>query len=322
MDVNLSLSSLFLSGSTRVPWLAPGEFSHPFNKNRLEAGFETLSNRPGGEVLKQDYFIVVLAHSLHGRLQRIHISQRIVYGSAIAVIVMFVALFGVAGSYARMLWKVSNYNSLQREADLLRARYENLQKKVRQTNEQLASLQLLADEVSNAYGVKQQLAGSGGAVEKASLVPTVPQSLAEFDFLRTIAFTHQRNIFARADAYVIPSIWPITGRLMHGFGHRSDPFSGEGAMHIGIDISAPQGTAVKATADGIVVHASWNAGYGRCVILDHGNGYQTLYGHLSRIEVIDGQEVRRGEIVGQVGSTGHSTGPHLHYEVRIRATPV
>jgi murein DD-endopeptidase MepM/ murein hydrolase activator NlpD len=272
--------------------------------------------------LKQNYFIVVLAHSLHGRLQRIHISHRIVYGSALTLAVMFLALFGVAGSYARMLWKVSNYNTLQHEADLLRARYENLQKKVRQTNEQLASLQLLADEVSTAYGVRQRISGSAAAVEEAPLVPTVPQSLAEYDFLRTAALTHQRNIFARADAYVIPSIWPITGRLVDGFGHRNDPFSGEGAMHTGIDISAPQGTAVKATADGIVIHASWNAGYGRCVVLDHGNGYQTLYGHLSRIEVIDGQEIRRGEIVGRVGSTGHSTGPHLHYEVRIRATPV
>jgi murein DD-endopeptidase MepM/ murein hydrolase activator NlpD len=272
--------------------------------------------------LKQDYFIVVLAHSLHGRLQRVHISHRIVYGCAIAVAVMFLGLFGVAGSYARMLWKVSNYNSLQHEADLLRARYENLQKKVRQENEQLASLQLLADEVSNAYGVRQQLAGPAGTVEKGQLVPTIPHSLAEYDFLRTAAFTHQRSIFARADVNIIPSIWPITGRLMDGFGHRSDPFSGEGAMHTGIDISAPQGTAVKATADGIVVHAAWNAGYGRCVVVDHGNGYQTLYGHLSRIEVIDGQEIRRGEIVGEVGSTGHSTGPHLHYEVRIRATPV
>ncbi|HVW87661.1 MAG TPA: M23 family metallopeptidase, partial [Bryobacteraceae bacterium] len=110
--------------------------------------------------------------------------------------------------------------------------------------------------------------------------------------------------------------------LMDGYGHRSDPFSGEGAMHTGIDISAPMGTPVKATADGIVMHASWNSGYGRCVIVDHGNGYYTLYGHLSRIDVIDGQEIRQGEVVGRVGTTGRSTGPHLHYEVRLRSTPI
>jgi murein DD-endopeptidase MepM/ murein hydrolase activator NlpD len=110
--------------------------------------------------------------------------------------------------------------------------------------------------------------------------------------------------------------------LMDGFGHRSDPFSGEGAMHTGVDISAPMGTGVKATADGIVIHANWYFGYGRCVIVDHGNGYQTLYGHLSSVDVIEGQEIRQNEVVGRVGNSGHSTGPHLHYEVRVHSTPV
>jgi murein DD-endopeptidase MepM/ murein hydrolase activator NlpD len=109
---------------------------------------------------------------------------------------------------------------------------------------------------------------------------------------------------------------------MSGFGHRSDPLSGEGAVHTGIDISAPMGTGVKATADGIVMRANWNFGYGRCVIVDHGNGYQTLYGHLSRIDVIEGQEIRQGEVVGLVGTSGKSTGPHLHYEVHVHSTPV
>jgi murein DD-endopeptidase MepM/ murein hydrolase activator NlpD len=328
MDVNLSVPSFqrvqqrfwrdhFESvrcHPTKIAWRPPGPKFQSVTPGIKSAG---------GKLLKQDYFIVVLAHSLHGRLQRIHIPHRIVYGAGVAVAVMFLALFGVAGSYARMLWKVSNYNSLQHEADLLRARYETLQKKVRQTNEQLASLQLLADEVSSAYGVHQQLTGSPDLVEEAPLVPTIRQSFAEYDFLRATSFARrQRSIFARGDVNVVPSIWPITGRLMDGFGHRSDPFSGEGAMHTGIDISAPQGTPVKAAADGVVIHASWNAGYGRCVVIDHGNGYQTLYGHLSRIEVMDGQEIRRGEVVGQVGSTGRSTGPHLHYEVRIRSTPV
>jgi murein DD-endopeptidase MepM/ murein hydrolase activator NlpD len=109
---------------------------------------------------------------------------------------------------------------------------------------------------------------------------------------------------------------------MGGFGVRLDPFSGEGAMHTGIDISAPYGTPVHATADGIVIHAGWNGGYGRCVIIDHGNNYQTWYAHLSRMDVIEGQEIRQGEVLGGVGSTGRSTGSHLHYEVRIASTPV
>jgi murein DD-endopeptidase MepM/ murein hydrolase activator NlpD len=273
--------------------------------------------------LKQDYFILVLAHSLHGRLQRIHISHKFVYSAVGCFAALFLLMFGVVGSYARMALKVANYNSLQHEAQLLRVRYDNLQQKVKQTNQQLASLQVLAEEVGNAYGMKKQLAGSPDLIAEAPLVPTLGQSLAEYSYLRTTNMAgRSRNLFARADANLLPAGWPISGRLGDGFGHRSDPFSGEGAMHTGIDISAPKGTSVKATADGIVMYANWNTGYGRCVIVDHGNGYQTLYGHLSQIGVIEGEEIRQGEIVGRVGNSGHSTGPHLHYEVRVHSTPV
>jgi murein DD-endopeptidase MepM/ murein hydrolase activator NlpD len=231
------------------------------------------------------------------------------------------------GSYARMAWKVANYNSLQQEAQTLRQRYDNLQRKVKQTNEQLASLQLLAEEVTTAYGFRKQIAGSidlvGEAAHGNSLVPTMQDTLAEYSYLRTTNLARrQRNIFTRGDVNVLPSIWPINGRLMGGYGVRSDPFSGEGAMHTGVDISAPQGTPVHAAADGIVLHAGWNSGYGRCVIIDHGNNYQTWYAHLSRMDVIEGQEIRQGETLGRVGTSGRSTGAHLHYEVRIGSTPV
>jgi murein DD-endopeptidase MepM/ murein hydrolase activator NlpD len=273
--------------------------------------------------LKQDYFIVVLAHSLHGRLQRVHIPHRFVYSALGAVAVMFLLLFGVAGSYARMALKVANYNSLQHEAQTLRQRYETLQKRVNQTNEQLASLQMLAAEVTSAYGVKKQLTGSPDLIGEAPLVPTMTEALDEYNYLRTTNLAgSSRNIFMRADLHVLPGGWPVNGQLMDGYGHRSDPFSGEGAMHTGVDIAAPVGTPVKATADGLVIHANWNGGYGRCVIVDHGNGYQTWYAHLSRMDVMEGEEIRQGEIVGRVGASGRSTGSHLHYEVRVSSTPV
>ncbi len=273
--------------------------------------------------MKQDYFILVLAHSLHGRLQRIHIPHRLIYGGLGVAGLLVLLAFGVVGSYARMAWKVANYNTLQHEAQLLRERYDNLQKKVRQTNEQLASLQLLADEVTVAYGVRQQLTGGADLVGEAPLIPTVGETLAEYNYLRTTnRVGRSRNIFARATPNAMPGMWPVAGRLGGGFGHRSDPFSGEGAMHSGVDITAPVGTPVHVTGDGVVVHASWYAGYGRCVIVDHGNGYQTLYGHLSKINVVEGQETRQGETVGLVGTSGRATGSHLHYEVRMHSTPV
>jgi murein DD-endopeptidase MepM/ murein hydrolase activator NlpD len=277
--------------------------------------------------LKQNYFIVVLAHSLHGRLQRIQIPHRFVYAALGGLGIAVLMLLSVVASYARMAWKVANYNSLQQEAQVLRQRYDNLQKKVSETNEQLASLQLLADEVTAAYGVRKQLAGSldlvGEAPSEESLVPTMVETLAEYSYLRTTNLARrQSNIFSRGDVNVLPGGWPVNGRLMGGYGVRSDPFSGEGSMHTGVDISAPMGTPVHAAADGIVLHAGWNGGYGRCVIIDHGNNYQTWYAHLSRMDVIEGEEIRQGEILGAVGTTGRSTGSHLHYEVRIGSTPV
>jgi murein DD-endopeptidase MepM/ murein hydrolase activator NlpD len=115
---------------------------------------------------------------------------------------------------------------------------------------------------------------------------------------------------------MVPAIWPVEGRLMSHFGHRSDPFSGMGAFHAGVDISANTGTPVKATADGVVSSAEWGGAYGRLVILDHGNGLQTWYAHLSRFDVVAGQWVKRGEIVGRAGASGRVTSSHLHYEVR------
>lgn len=273
--------------------------------------------------MKQDYFILVLAHSLHGRLRRVHVPHRFLYGTFGVLGFVMLCLFGVAGSYARMALKVSNYNSLQHETELLRHRYDNLQKQVQQSNQQLASLQVLASEVSTAYGIRNQIAGSPDLIGEAPLIPTMGETLKEYNYLQSTNFTRRgRTIFSRANPNVLPGIWPVTGRLMSGFGGRSDPFSGEGAHHSGLDIDAPIGTPVKVAADGVVMSAGWNGGYGRCVIVDHGNGYQTWYGHLSKIDVIEGQEIRQGEILGKVGMTGRATGPHLHYEVRIHSTPV
>ncbi len=121
----------------------------------------------------------------------------------------------------------------------------------------------------------------------------------------------------------IPSIWPITGPLRTGYGMRNDPFGGLSVeFHKGQDISAPTGTPINATADGVVVIARWVKGYGYGIYIDHGNGISTRYGHLSRIDVTEGQTVKRGEHLGLVGSTGRSTGPHLHYEVRINGEAI
>jgi murein DD-endopeptidase MepM/ murein hydrolase activator NlpD len=271
--------------------------------------------------MKQEYFVVVLAHSLHGRLRRVHIPHQAVYAIMALALVGSFSVFGFVASYARMAWKVANYNALKREADGLRTRYQNLQKLVTQTNEQLASLQIYAREVSLAYGIKQKLDGPADISAEGKLVPSFAETIQDYNFLRnvnSVALESRRRVNSIAQ----PSLWPVNGRLLGPFGQRDDPFSGEGEFHKGVDISAPAGTPVHATAEGVVTFSDWSSGYGRLVIVDHGGGIETYYAHLSRFFAYAGQGVRRGEVLGAVGSTGRVTAPHLHYEVRIGGAPV
>jgi murein DD-endopeptidase MepM/ murein hydrolase activator NlpD len=113
----------------------------------------------------------------------------------------------------------------------------------------------------------------------------------------------------------LPVGTPLSGEINSGFGYRKDPFNLKSAFHPGVDIDAKFGQPVVATADGVVEYAGWYKTYGEAVIIDHKDDYQTLYGHLSKIRVKEGQGVKAGDIIGYAGSTGRSTGPHLHYEV-------
>ena len=270
----------------------------------------------------QQYFVVVLAHSIHGRLRRIQIPHHAIYAVLILAAIGFLSLMGFLSSYARMTWKVANYNSLRHEVDSLRAKYQELQKVTQEKNKQLATLEMFASEVSVAYGLKGKPA-SAEIGNDLPLTPSFRQSLDEYNFLQSASLSRIYRTYPKQwQTNVRPSLWPVDGRLMSPFGGRTDPFSGEGAMHTGVDLSATMGTPVRAAADGIVLHAEWFGSYGKAVVIDHGNGVQTLYAHLSRFDVVPGQEIRRGDTVGRSGATGRATSPHLHYEVRMAGTPV
>lgn len=273
--------------------------------------------------MKQHYFILVVAHSFHGRLRRLHIPHHAIYGVLLLAVLGLFSAVGVVSSYARMAWKVANYNSLQVQFDSLRQRYQRLQSTANQTNEQLATLQVFAKEVSLAYGVKRTLDGPADISLEGPLLPSYRETVNQYNFLKASKFSSGFRKYHRSwQAHVRPNLWPVYGRLVSSFGTRTDPFSGEGNFHSGVDIDAPHGTGIKAAADGVISHADWGGSYGRLVVVDHGNGVQTYYAHLSRIDVIAGQEVRRGQSVGAAGSTGRSTGAHLHYEVRQNGTPL
>lgn len=129
---------------------------------------------------------------------------------------------------------------------------------------------------------------------------------------------------AKLDKYMetIPTLWPTNGRLSDDFGYRRDPFTRRKTFHEGLDLGGSYGEHIKAAASGKVILAKRYNGYGRAVIIDHGHGITTLYGHSSKLLVKEGQMVKKGDVIAEVGSSGRSTGPHLHFEVLLYNTPV
>jgi len=123
------------------------------------------------------------------------------------------------------------------------------------------------------------------------------------------------------NARATPAMWPAPGRISSPFGYRFHPLKRGRYFHSGIDITNEAGTPIHVTADGVVRYAGWAQGYGLCVVVDHGYGYSTLYGHMSQTKVKKGKRVKRGNIIGLMGSTGESTGNHVHYEVWIAGVP-
>ncbi len=275
--------------------------------------------------MKQHYFVVVLAHSLHGRIRRIHIPHQSIYIVLALALFGSVSLFGMVSSYLRMTWKVANYNSLRDEVATLRSKYQELQREDNQKQEELASLQIMASEVTAALGIRQRMEGDDDFSSEGTLSPTYKESIETYNFLKSASFSRLEHMYPRSwQKNTIPSLWPVNGTLLSRFGDREDPFNPEGGSHFhtGVDLSAAMGTPVHVAADGVVLTAEYAGNYGRMVVVDHGNGMQTRYAHLSRFNVVPGQEVRRGEVIAFSGNTGRVTAPHLHFEVRVGGSAV
>jgi murein DD-endopeptidase MepM/ murein hydrolase activator NlpD len=286
--------------------------------------------------LQKRFYILFVARGDDGQLRKIPIPVHYLYVFVVGAAVGFLGLTGIASSYAKMLLKVSHYNQLLHEKeqlDQLKDRYSRLEEVAKERDVQVASLGSIASEVSALYGLKSQptlVTGSQQQIQDAE----VSSSLDQLGALRASALTGAATVgislgmtrnattsdWARASSS--PSLWPVEGQVTGSFGERIDPFNGEGAFHSGVDISSAYGHPVIAYADGVVTFADLLGGYGKVIMIDHGHGISTRYGHLSGFAVTAGQEVHRGNTIGYVGLSGRSTGPHLHYEVRINDTPV
>ena len=283
--------------------------------------------------MSKRFYILFVARGEDGQLRKIPIPLHYLYVLLAGAAIALLSMTGIASSYTRMLVKVSHFNQLRREKEQLRTQYSQLEQAAKEKDIQVASLGSLAGEVSSLYGLKSDpilSADSSDGVREAQ----VSSSINQFYALRNTALSGAasngislgltRNV-TTADwirAYSAPDLWPVEGQITGSFGERIDPFNGEGAFHSGVDIASAYGQPVIAPADGVVEFADFEGGYGRMIVLDHGHSITTRYGHLSGVAVIAGQSVRRGDTIGYVGLTGRSTGPHLHYEVRINDTPV
>jgi murein DD-endopeptidase MepM/ murein hydrolase activator NlpD len=269
--------------------------------------------------------------STPGKMKKLIVPAYVLHGLAALAIIGSITVLAAVGSYSRMLWKVGNYNAVRQERDVWKKQVRELQSTVKYTNQRLDAVQSLATDVAMTFGVMKY---HPAAFEQTD-VPSTPEdvfdrSVEQFTFLKRNATAiavssgglRMMPSMAFADSNYTPSVWPVLGHITDGFGERLDPFSGEGAFHTGVDVGADYGAPVHATADGVVLDVGQHSGYGRVVILDHGFGITTWYAHLSAYAVVAGTRIKRGEVLGYTGISGRSTGPHVHYEVRVNNAPV
>jgi len=265
---------------------------------------------------KEDrFYAFIIAHTSRSRarVQRIRVEKR-----SVTIFCTVLVLFGVVLLYGLY--------GLTRQAAHLRTEFEN--QRLRAENErQRQELEKLNNRVEKVEDTSRKLAEKSGVVEDNAPMPGSGGPALPVDEMGLATLTAKMTRLEedlrsyegilRQRGYT-PTVWPVEGTLEGGFGGRRNPFGGPGfEFHSGQDIEAAWGAPVVAGASGRVSFVGWQNGYGQLVVVDHGGGLTTRYGHLSHIDVELNQTVSRAQLLGKVGSTGRSTGPHLHYEVRI-----
>jgi murein DD-endopeptidase MepM/ murein hydrolase activator NlpD len=282
--------------------------------------------------MKTRFYTFFVASNDQSRILKLRVPLYILHLLAVLAVVGGITIVAGVGSYSRMLWKADSYNSIRTERDTLKQEFTQLQTSVKDTNQRLSSLQSLATDVAMTYGFMHVRETPFGLTDVSpSAEDNYGRSVEEFNFLQrnatTIAISREGLHLLPSqpglgDVSFTPSLWPVDGQITANFGERLDPFNGEGEFHTGVDISAAYGDSVHVTADGVVITADTRPGYGRLVVIDHGFGMTTWYGHLSGFNTSLGQQVHRGDIIGYAGTSGRATGPHVHYEIRLNGAPI
>jgi murein DD-endopeptidase MepM/ murein hydrolase activator NlpD len=268
------------------------------------------------------YTIFILPHA-HARFRKLHVSRNFI----LAIAGLVLAIGGSAAWAPHLFFRsralADRAAAIELENRKLRDDKSRYEAALAQMGDHLAAVESVAGKLAQAVGLNglpsERPSGGAGAPfgsraeifgeESSALQKRLENLDTSFDRLEQ-AWGERLKVLAST-----PSLAPVSGFFSDGYGWRRDPIDGSREFHKGVDVVAPNGTPVRAPADGLVTAAGRMAGYGAMIHLAHGYGMATRYGHLSRVMVVPGQRVKRGDVIGLVGSTGRSTGPHLHYEV-------
>jgi murein DD-endopeptidase MepM/ murein hydrolase activator NlpD len=268
------------------------------------------------------YTLMVVPHDAAGHTISLRIPAYLVRGLIIIFLVSFSA-FSLSLVYSAFLsGKLIHYKIVvQTSAE----KDKNIEKFANETDAIKNELQEILDQnnsLRKILGLKIEKTkinlGENLNREKALGVKKISFTLkSSLDGITEVRLSleelKKRVNYLQARLASMPTAWPVYGRIMSSYGYRRSPWRG---LHTGIDIDASYGTPVRATAAGIVAEAGWKIGYGRCIIIDHGFGFSTLYAHNSKLKAAIGQKISKGQIIAYIGISGYSTGPHCHYEVR------
>ena len=279
-------------------------------------------------------FDLVIIHGDGARLLRVRVPRPVMWVMLALIAALPVAGVTLTGDWALVRHQRGRISALRQETDRQRALFATFRTQLSAVRAELVEWQALHAKMWQAFGPDRGADGQTSAVGGPVVPEAAPATMlrpAEEIAALTSSMEEERPRLRELEDLVsrtgemmsrLPLAWPVHGRLSSSYGHRRSPWNGRPEEHEGLDIGSPSGTSVQSPAPGTVVTASGGGGYGRHVVVDHGNGVRSLYGHLSKIDVKPGQQVEKGETIGRVGSTGHSTGPHLHYEIRVEGKPV
>jgi len=264
-------------------------------------------------------FIVARTSRSRAHIRRICFHKRWLKAAAVVFVAVMAGLsYGFYG-----LTQQAEHLRIARENQKLRAENDKQKQELQKLNNRVDAVEDTSRKLAEISGVEkdaQPVRGQGGPARPVDSAAALAALVVKTARLEREMRDYEDLLRRRG---MTPSIWPVSGRLESGMGGRRNPFGGRGfEYHEGQDIDAAYGTPVMVAAGGTITIAGRQRGYGNVIYVDHGAGLSTRYGHLSEIDVKIGQTVTRGQTIGLVGSTGRSTGPHLHYEVRINNQPV